>query len=298
MGEIWLRPIRRARGGVWFGLLGALLCGVNPANAAVIAYERFDYASSKSDSSTLSSNPAANGGAGFSGAWNGNHLFRTAGLTHPELNVAGGRAQTVSGATASFRDLDLSSQAGKLDANSKIGKDGTTVWLRMLVNMESTLEPPASPPGWAGLSFFDGNSERLFMGKRNNNPNWGFERSGQSGGTVSTGVGVASPVLLLVKVDFSLGSDLVSMWAFSGATPETLPVANGVLNANDFSFNRIRISSGNGAALSVDEVYLAWTFDELFPAPIPEPSSAFLVMLGIVFIRVSRQIIVKRGRVS
>jgi|GEM_PF-3456307 len=262
------------------------------AHAAVLVSEQFSYGGS---SGTLAGN---DGGHGWDGAWSGgNTLYQTGSLTHPDLTVAGGRAQTISD-QSTFRDIDTASIAPSLLDGGKLGVNGSTLWLRMNLRMEGTNFDRTTAPGWGGLSLFDGGSERLFMGKRNNSTRWGVERSGQGptgnlSMTQPAQAWIDLNIMMIVRVDYSAGSESLSAWWLTNSVPldingfpdeSQLPTAN-TMTINDMRFDRVRISSGNDAELSMDEFFMATDFNDLFPGVVPEPGTMSLLLAGVVVLR-------------
>jgi hypothetical protein len=247
--------------------------------ADVLVSESFDYASSKSDGNTMSN---ANGGTGWGAAWDVNSAdyFREAGLTFPGVNTAGGHVETRSfQTTAMHRNLDAT-----------YGADGTTVWFSFLAQRNTALDTAGSS-SFFGVSFFSDSTKQLFFGKTDNSSTWGVERSG-GGGREDSGVALldGNMAMLVARVDFASGNDTVNLWVFED-TPPTSEAALGVASVenfvvNDFSFNRIRIGSGNNVVYNVDELILATDYSFV----IPETGTLVMLLsamtlLGLVLIR-------------
>jgi hypothetical protein len=245
-------------------LLGATPLALAPAvvSAAPIASESFNYAAS--------SLGTANGGSGWTTAWAGGSTNVTAPGLVPGV---GNKLTTNNDNNGAFRGV-----AGQ-------GTDGTTVWLSYLVSGTGAPVPAA----YAGLSLFQNGTENVFTGKRSNQTTWGVERSGGTGGdsVVSANTTVHR---LVFRIEFgagtTLGNERITMWidpAGGGASPGGSPAVT-LTDVANFTFDRIRVQSGNGTSINVDEVFLGTTFADVVPVPVPETSHvlpAALAALGI-----------------
>jgi len=209
------------------------------------------------------------GGTGWAGAWTisgaganvTNPGFSYTDANSAVLPVAGGKATLPGGDAGNFR----------LTSNSPdtVG----TLYVSFLGQM--TANPIG---GYAGLSLFQGTApagEFLFFGKPTNETNWGFDLKG---GVVNTEVGTtpASALSLLVyRVDF--GSP-TTVRLFVNPTLGTEPaVASATGSRTNFTWDTIRIQSGNGAVGSFDEIRIGTDYASV--APVPEPGS-FVVILS------------------
>lgn len=279
----------------------ALSAYFSKADAAVIAVEQFNYASTKLDGRTLADDPAADGGQGWDGAWTGLDYFRTAGLTHPGVTSAGGHVESRSfETTTAFRIFDTGSLGSSLVSGGKFGVDGSTIWFRFL--MERNPADTAGSGGFAGLSLFDASiapssGERLFIGKRSNQSVWGLQTYGTGETTTNTTVSINNPVMFIARIDFSGADDQVRLWALTGAPPEEdvdLGAPAITVTGLDFQFDRIRIGTGNDNVYNFDEIFFATTFNDLFPTAIPEATTGVLFVLGLFMLRYGRQFAQKR----
>lgn len=234
------------------------------AVAALIASESFDYSAAALGT--------ANGGTGWSGAWAGGTTNVTSpGLTFGTVGSASNNALTTNNDNnGAFRSIP-----------STLGTDGTTVWLSYLAR--STASPVNA--GYAGLSLFNGATELLFTGKRNGVAFYGVGRTGGTSGD-STVAWDTNTHLLVYKIEFGAGTtpgnERISMYIdpVAGVTPVTAAVT--LSDVTNFSFNRIRIQSGNGPAIVTDELSLGTTFDDV--VPVPEPGTyglAGLIAMGL-----------------
>ncbi len=206
-------------------------------------YEPFDYAAG------IGALANKNGGGNWGGAWDGGaNDLNAAGLAYASsgtLNASGGKVILKDG-TASFRNFPATYSSG-------------TYWVSLLAK--------SSAPGvnWGGIALFDGSNERLFIGQRYGQSQWGLERNGT--GVTST-VNTGSVAFLVVRITLQAGNDAVHLWvnpSLSG-TPSD---AGGLLfdNLGDFSFNRIRAMHGlgGGQILELDELRVGQSFAEVAP---------------------------------
>ena len=175
-------------------LLAALLfalaaVGNQRADAALIAYEPFDYPTS----SNLSSNA---GGTGWVGSWIYSPLISNHGTINPtnliygKLSYAGRSLRTAANNgidNRDFRKLDTTNAtvAPWIDSAGKFGKSGTTLWIAFLARLAS-----GANSGNGGVHLYDGlgdltvsadgdkaNHERMFMGDRASGTNWFLGRT-------------------------------------------------------------------------------------------------------------------------
>ena len=196
------------------------------------------------------------GGSNWSGSWDtGANDINAAGLTYTSggtLTTGGGKS-VVKNSVASFRTI----------ANTAYGNG--TYWVSFLAK--------SSLPGsnWAGLSFFNGGAETVFLGQRLGQSNWGIERSG-SGTGVNTTTNTGVVTFLVAKIVLQAGNDAVYLWtnpSLSG-TPSDAS-ATLFSNVTDFTFDRIRLMQGLGAGqtFEVDEIRLAQSYAEVAPPSVP-----------------------------
>lgn len=220
-------------------------------SAAPIASEPFDYSAGALGTSS--------GGTGWTGSWAGGSTNVTSpGLTSSGIG-AGNKLTTNNDNNGAFRSL------------ASQGTDGTTVWLGYLANGTGS-----AAAGYAGVSLFAGASENLFTGKRTSQTVWGLQRSGGSSGD-STIAADSTTHFLVFQIEFgagtTAGNERVTMYVdpTPGVAPNVAPAVT-LTDVTSFTFDRVRIQSGNGSAFSVDEVRIGTTF-----ADVPEPAAAGLL---------------------
>ena len=256
------------------------------AEAALIAYEPFDYPVS----STLSSNA---GGSGWVGAWIYSPLITSHGtvvatnLIYDKLAYAGHGLRTAAPNgidNRDFRKLDTTNAAVQpwIDAAGKFGKSGTTLWIAFLARLAT-----GANSGNGGVHLYDGlgnlaissdgdkaNHERMFMGDRASAGNWFVGRT--CGGCPcglfadSTSVVNGTTHLLAYRYDF-VGTNVdVRMFIDPPLTntPPNTSAAVSLTNACSFDFDWVEIGSGS-ESLDIDEFRIATTFAEAAPVAAP-----------------------------
>jgi hypothetical protein len=237
--------------------------GVDRAQAALLAYEGFNYGPAGSD---LAGN---NGGSGFTSAWTGggfnvnsstNYDVTTAGLSFNKLDVSGGAAETLATPT---------SIAGIFRNLPSFGADGTTRYLSFLIH---PTEVVASH--WYGMYLRNGTAGELFVGKSGggNNTDWLIENRGGAS-QVSSGAAVVAgrTYLLVLKMDFAAGADDVTLYVNPGLAAE--PPA-GALKSNLDLGTVTGLNLYSRGAFRVDEIRLGETYADVVPAgAVPEPST-------------------------
>ena len=239
------------------------------AAASPIASDAFNYAPG--------SLGTASGGSGWTTSWAGGSTNVTApGLVGSGIGSAStNKLTTNNDNTGAFRSVPSQ------------GTDGTTVWLSYLFSGTST----TVAAGYAGVSLFNGSTETLFTGKRTNQTVLGMQRSGQSSAAGdSTAPADTSTHLLVYKIDFgagtTAGNEKVTMYVdpAPGAAPDVSPSVT-LADVNNFSFDRVRIQSGNGSNFNADEVSLGTTYADV----VPEPATIGLLGLGAMATLASRR---------
>ncbi len=228
------------------------------ASATPIASDSFNY--------TAGSLGTSNGG---SGAWTSTWAGGSSNVTSPGLTLNG------VGSAANNKVTTNNDNNGAFRSVPSQGTDGTTVWLGYLTS--GTGAPVAA--GYAGVSLFQDSTENVFTGKRSAQTTLGVERSGGTGGD-STAAADTATHFLVYRIDFgagtTAGNEKITM--FVDPSPGQAPNVSAAVTLTDvtnFTFNRIRIQSGNGSSFNVDEVMLGTTF-----ADVPEPAAAGLLGLG------------------
>lgn len=214
--------------------------------------ERFIY--SKTDDQAFNAGSTMGGGAGFStNLWDGTVLFKTAGLTHSGIRVAGGNA-SVGANLASYRYLPLYYGTNNIGENAS-----TSIWMSVVMERTS-----GAADSYSGLSLFDGTNERLFFGKRNLAAYWGVEAKVTPTVSANSLIPLSSPVLMVTRMDFTRTNMAAYSWFFDGAPvydEASLPAPDVTATSGPFQFNRFRLQSGSAApTINYDEITVGSTF--------------------------------------
>ncbi len=210
-----------------------LLAAAAPAQKDVLATESFDAAPGPLGFTTGS-------GTGWANDWWSGASGFDALITTPGFDAVGNKATTNANDGGSYRLIDLSS-AGPILDQGVLGKDGTTIWVRFIMERD-----PTSDDLYGGLSLswqFVG--EQLFLGSPYNTFELGLERPGSAAVTVP---GTTPDLIqtLVYQVDFLPGDERVRMWIDPANNyPTVIPPDLDVM-VPDLRFNEIRIQSGQG----------------------------------------------------
>jgi hypothetical protein len=235
-----------------------LLLGLAQAEGAILVLEQFNY--------TAGGIAGLNGGTGFTGAFTGTGSVTAPGLQFPNLITVGNKFTTASSNGGAFRTIN------PIDTNSG------TIWVSFLESTNGTVAD------YAGLSFFNGGTEELFLGKPSSTTNYGFDVSGVAGGANNSAAApaLATASFLLYRISFSSLGETVDFFANNspGTTPTTPTISFAVPEGSFLStFNTIRIQSGNQAA-NFDEVRIGTTYADV--SPVPEPASVGVIGAGVL----------------
>ena len=249
-----------------------LLAITASSQAAVLLSESFNY--------TAGTSSGSNGGTGFGGAYTGTGSITAPGQTFTGITSAGNKFTTAGTDGGAFRTL-----------SAPIGTDAGVIFVRFL-----TSSTAAATPNYAGLSFFFGGSEELFMGKTGGAANYGIDVSGV--GIASSTFPVSTATTLLVyRVSFGIASDKIDLYVNPGSTLPVTPNATFTTANNSAfpaTFDNIRLQSGGGPeTFNFDEIRIATTAAEVLP--IPEPGSLGLMVGSIALLGSQRRRKAKRA---
>lgn len=218
-------------------LLLFLSACLSPADAAIFAREDFNYLNGG-----LSGN---NGGVGWSAGW-----FNTQGTA----SVAGGKG-TVNAVSGQ--------QASRLISGRQTPPAGGTkiVWISFEGQQSTNVSGSTSTESYGGLGLYDGNTERLLIGK-----SWPGDYQWKAG--TNTGlVGPAVPVstLSMTKIVARItmadpGTDTLDVWINPADTSSVAALGAPQITRTDtnLSFDTLRIRAGKGSASITAE---SWAFD-------------------------------------
>lgn len=214
--------------------------------AAAVIHDGFNYAPGAGNLANKT------GGNNWSGAWDaGANGIGAVGLTYSSSGTltASGSKVVAQDSVASYRIMNSNFSTG-------------TVWVSFLAKSSA----PSS--AWGGVSLLDNTwAEQLFIGQRYGSSNWGIERNGSGSAETSTSTG--NVTFVVAKLVLTPGSASVRLWtnpSLSGTPADG--TANAVVGSvPDFSFDRIRIMQGLGAAqtLEVDEIRVGLSYSDVAP---------------------------------
>lgn len=249
------------------GVLGGALLAftAGSASAALIAEESFDYAAGIDNLANQGSS-----GGGWDGGWTNDSdgSVTSPGFDYTDSNsdslvVAGNKANVVgtSSSKAAFRDLD--STLTPTAANP--------IWVSVI------MESNTSNARFFALSFTNGGSPVTSIGADGTSAqNWRIQ-AGDGSGTVVSGTDTENKALLVakftgIKADLFINPNL-------NIEPTTADVSESFTSIGDF--DGVRLFAGgasNPADADFDEIRIGTTFRSV--APIPEPATVGLVLLG------------------
>ena len=241
------------------GLLVAatLGCSSGAALASVVVHESFAYANG-----ALAGN---SGGVGFGGTWAGGG------------SVAGGVA-TMSANVSASRSL----------AAAIVPTDGQSFYLGMSLGAD----PSAAGGDFAGLQFFSGANERLFIGMPFQRDVYGIGINGFT--TVSSAVAAGTtPSYLVAQFAFNTVSNITVNLYIDPMGP--LGTANATYTGNwgGGSLDQLRIVNNNSRS-TFDDIVIGTTLADVYPRPaasVPVPTTLALAGLGLALmsVRAARQ---------
>lgn len=236
------------------------------ANAALIAYDGFDY-----PTGNLAGN--GTGSLGFSSNWSTPTdavTVTSPGLTFPEL--------AVNGNTAFLSPSSANAASERMLSSSLATEGGAPTYISFLFDRQAGSR-------YFGLELRDGGSQTVFVGSNSGASNYTLS------GPVSLDSGVpvtADPALLVVRIDSPTGGSNDSISLFVNPTPGgPEPTADATATGlNVDSFDLISLAAGftsgsNTTATGfIDEIRIGSTFASVTPAAVPEPSTLALLLIS------------------
>ena len=234
---------------------GFTFFATHSVKAEIILDEPFNYTIGAINRDPLPSAPGLiGGGFGFTGPWIGGGTVVNPGQSNPTITSSGFGFSSAD-QNAAFRFF-----RSAINVNPTTP---TTVFVRYITSATS-----ATPPQFAGFSFFSGpnpgNTEELFLGKPWMATNYGFEIT-DSGGPQASSIPVnQAETLLVFRISFTSGADVVDMFVNPGATLPDTPDFTRTAPVGVFqNFTHIRLASGNnGQSFDVDQVRVSNTYAE------------------------------------
>ncbi len=239
----------------------AALGFASSANAALIAYEGFDYPQQTGLASS------ANTGTGWTASWNSDS-WRTnssgfgeigTGLTYSTLSTVGQAARNENNFNQSFRSFAPQAATG-------------TYYISFLMQKDTT------DANSFGVSLFNGASEQNFMGNANSG---NFSVAGQGAVVSSTAITANATTFFVAR--YNMVSGIAHFWldpSLSG-TPTDASAFNGAggTSFTAFAFDSVRLGKFGDGSGYLDEIRIGTTYADI--APIPEPSTVALLFGGL-----------------
>ena len=262
-------------------MVATLLLALIPTLQAIpIAKESFEY----------EAGPLAgkNGGIGWKGAWftspknsQGNQVEKKD-MSYPGLKSCGGRNLQIGSDVRDFRYIDtdrpeLASLVEPGPYGKVLGKDGTTVWIVMVIASKSP-----TPTTYGGMHLNNGVGDLTIdifgdkklhqviqLGRQNKDPHWLLCRVTNGGPGAGTWPGTViaddKPRLLVYRFDFKLGAEEAWMWVDPSVTSEPDPSKADLhtTEVSDFRFNAVNI--GSKETFYMDELRVGSTYADVVP---------------------------------
>jgi hypothetical protein len=259
--------------------LGSVVMGADSTTGAV-AYEGFAYPA-------YSSLSGQNGGYGWLGPWSADQSLYTvtnSGKTYSDrmgnsLPVEGNGIY-VGASHTGFRNIDMSlwpetHKTSRSPGRYVLGKAGAEIWISFMGGPGNgwTYE-------WDGISLYDGDNERLFIGDPFDPYTYGLVNH-YNGSEVATDVWVGEECFFLVRLLWNATGDSLTadLWLDARLDGESflteLPSESmASVTSSPFNFDRIRI--GGNLEFEWDEIRLGTSY----AAVVPEPTTLSLLALG------------------
>jgi hypothetical protein len=244
--------------------------------AEVIVYEGFDYA----EGTDLK---GQGGGLGWKDKWFGSAAGGVV-ISKPVKEVAGlpvaGLAGTLKGNDVRvFRTIDtdrpeLAKWVDDSPSGKMLGKDGTTIWISFFISCTSY---PKLAHG--GVHLMEGvqlgptykKTQRIQLGRQNNDSHWFLGRVDQGGPAAGTWHGTVTSDktvrLLVYRFDFKPGKGEGWMWVdpARGVAPDPAKADIHAAAIAPFHFNAVNLGSGGGATFFFDELRIGTSYADVVP---------------------------------
>ena len=277
--------------------LGILLMTSGTAQAALLAYEGFDYGAG---TSALAGSGSASD-PGWAGSWNA--VTNTAdvspgSLVYSDVVYSGNRASVPASRNCRTNRFVDTSTGGTFDLaglveGNRIGADGQTLYVSFLQRISMVPGSQSGQPDY--LRYYtvefatgNGNNDRaLLIGHDDVAPFPHYVArtpSNESGSAISAPLETQDTEVNFFVLKFTFGAgddDRVDIYRnpsllLEPATPTA--TLGGLGLGYDFSFDRIAITRfvGNNPVHDADEIRFGTTFADV--APVPEPSTAILLV--------------------
>ena len=216
-------------------------------SAAELVYEPFDYGADN----LLA---GESGGAGWFDGWTQDGescVVRSSGLNYTDLS---GNALDTAGAS-----LDTSGTATTRNFR-EMSDRYEDAWISCLFNLSATNSK------FEGINFYRGATTVFAISNSSADPSPTITLNNfVNNSTAGTGKGQFGVThFVVLKLSRNSGSDQIEVFVdpLLGEVPST---PDAVINASDFSFDRVRIAAQDGATLFVDELRVGETFADVSP---------------------------------
>ena len=224
-------------------LLGAFVTTQSFAQKKIV--ESFDYATGDIDG-------IGDATDGWKGAWtkNGGVMEVADGSLGGDLIGNSVMTKTGSSQVTYFREL-----------NEKWMDDGSDIWISFYIQRNN---PVAN--AWGGLSLFNGNDEKLFMGCP-----WQSIFLGFDGKTTLTENGGLNHITVKLEMDGTVAADSAFMWVnYTGSTAPDKTTAMQRTGWGTDGFTKVRIANDQSYSISYDNICFASEFQKA-------PATKFMV---------------------
>jgi PEP-CTERM motif len=233
--------------------LAVMPCLVSTSQAALIAYEGFDYTAG---ANALS---GKNGGTGWSGAWSAvDNNIVSPGLSYSTLQTSGNYAVTDANG---FGDGSV-----RLFSSAQSG----TIWFSGLVQSNN------SGSGFVGLNLIDSsnNNGALGFGQRFNQANLDLYGD-RTNGAQQQSSGISSSSLSFVAAEINLSAGTVTWYVNpTGLGSGSAPTGSSFTGSTTFSsFTAIGVGLRGNTSANFDEIRIGTTWQDVSPTAVPEPST-------------------------
>ena len=257
-------------------VLSALSLTIASSQAALIAYEGFDYATANYATGLEGKGT----GTDFAGAWadlSGSNVRN--GVYADSLTVSSDIALPSTGNHARGQLANAGNGIARLLSSTQ-GTDGTSVWMSFRTQNNNLSAVEEFAPIFTTKS---GNRSTMFGATRSaagQDASDGQFDLVHINGSVSSDIAArdSNNHFLVAKFDFGAAdADTITVWWDPTSATDFGSTGNAQISVTDASFDGIGFTALN-ATLRVDEIYLGTTLVDV--TAVPEPSSAALLGLG------------------
>jgi len=229
---------------------------------------------------------------GFTGNWIAGQGFPQVSATGLSYTNGSGSLVTSGGSISSANNNGV--RAGRLLSTPVTASSNTTLYMSVLLQLESVSSNYKSFE-LHNLSFDDGGTNRrLQLGQASDfisgSTNYGIRLFGDDNLRLDLGAADTTVNLFVIKFVLSTANNGDSITVFrnptmGGAEPGT---NSGVLSGFNMTFDRTSLARFNGSSvIAADEIRFGDSFADV--TPIPEPSSALLLVTAVLGLAIRRR---------